>query len=65
MLGMFSLANFASSLTKYFIKVSDKERKGEATHFLLDGGIWCVPKEQYPEFLNLLAIDLQNGAGGA
>jgi hypothetical protein len=47
---------------KYFIKTTDsKERKATATHFLLDGGIWCIPKEQYPEFLNLLAIDLQNG----
>jgi len=47
---------------KYYIKTTDsKERKASATHFLLDGGIWGVPKEQYPEFLNLLAIDLQNG----
>jgi len=46
---------------KYFIKTTDnKERKQTATHFLLDGGIWSIPKEQYPEFLNLLAIDLQN-----
>jgi len=47
---------------KYYIKTTDsKERKAAATHFLLDGGIWGVPKEQYPEFLNLLAVDLQNG----
>jgi len=46
---------------KYFIKTTDtKERKSQATHFLLDGGIWCVPKESYPEFLRLLAIDLQH-----
>ena len=47
---------------KYFIKISDsKEKKIHATHFLLDGGIWCVPKEFYSEFLRLLAVDLQNG----
>jgi len=46
---------------KYFIKTTDsKERKVLATHFLLDGGIWGIPKEKYSEFLNLLAIDLQN-----
>lgn len=46
---------------KYFIKTTDsKERKAEATHFLLDGGIWCIPKERYPDFLHLLALDLQN-----
>jgi len=46
---------------KYFIKTTDsKERKAEATHFLLDGGIWCIPKEKYPDFLHLLALDLQN-----
>jgi len=47
---------------KYFIKTTDsKERKASATHFLLDGGIWGVPKDKYSEFLNLLAVDLQNG----
>jgi hypothetical protein len=47
---------------KFYIKTTDtKEKKSSATHFLLDGGIWGVPKERYPEFLNLLAIDLQNG----
>jgi len=46
---------------KFFIKTTDsKERKSTATHFLLDGGIWSVPKERYLEFLNLLAVDLQN-----
>ena len=47
---------------KYFIKTTDtKEKKSTATHFLLDGGIWSIPKEVYSAFLNLLAIDLQNG----
>ena len=47
---------------KYFIKTSDtKEKKSTATHFLLDGGIWSIPKEMYSNFLNLLATDLQNG----
>lgn len=47
---------------KFYIKTTDsKEKKSAATHFLLDGGIWGVPKEKYAEFLNLLAIDLQNG----
>jgi len=47
---------------KYFIKTTDsKERKATATHFLLDGGTWGIAKDDYPEFLNLLAIDLQNG----
>jgi hypothetical protein len=46
---------------KFYIKITDsKERKALATHFLLDGGIWSIPKERYSEFLNLLAIDLQN-----
>jgi hypothetical protein len=48
--------------SKFFIKTTDsKERKSTATHFLLDGGTWCIPKQNYPGFLNLLAIDLQNG----
>ena len=47
---------------KYFIKTTDsKEKKLTATHFLLDGGIWSIPKENYSEFLRLLAVDLQNG----
>lgn len=47
---------------KYFIKTTDtKERKSANTHFLLDGGIWGIPKEIYSDFLNLLATDLQNG----
>jgi hypothetical protein len=47
---------------KYFIKTSDpKEKKVNSTHYLLDGGIWKIPIEKYSEFLNLLAIDLQNG----
>ena len=47
---------------KYFIKTTDtKEKKLTATHYLLDGGIWSVPRDQYSEFLRLLAIDLQNG----
>ena len=47
---------------KYFVKTTEsKERKATATHFLLDGGIWSIPKEEYSEFLHLLAIDLQNG----
>ena len=33
---------------KYFIKTTDsKEKKLTATHFLLDGGIWSIPKEIY------------------
>jgi hypothetical protein len=47
---------------KYFIKTtSPKEEKVGATHFLLDGGIWKIPKSEYPEFLRKLSIDLQNG----
>ena len=45
---------------KYYIKTTERERKSEATHFLLDGGIWCIPKDKYSEFLHLLAVDLQN-----
>jgi len=46
---------------KYFIKVSDpKEKKIGSTHFLLDGGIWKIPKGEYLEFLRILSIDLQN-----
>jgi hypothetical protein len=47
---------------RFFIKTTDpKEKKASASHFLLDGGIWNIPTEKYSEFLNLLAIDLQNG----
>jgi len=47
---------------KFFIKSSEpKEKKVDATHYLLDGGIWKVPMKEYPEFLRLLSVDLQNG----
>jgi hypothetical protein len=47
---------------KYFIKSSEtKEKKTDATHYLLDGGIWKVPLGEYQEFLRLLSVDLQNG----
>ena len=47
---------------KYFIKISDtKEKKAEATHFLLDGGIWKIPLGEYQSFLQLLAKDLNAG----
>ena len=46
---------------KYFLRVSDpKEKKVGATHLLLDGGIWKVPKEEYQNFLRILSVDLQN-----
>jgi hypothetical protein len=46
---------------KYFIKTNEsKERKSKATHFLLDGGIWEIPKGNYLEFLKILSLDLQN-----
>ena len=46
---------------KYFLKTSDpKEKKVGATHFLLDGGIWKVPKSEYQTFLRLMSTDLQN-----
>ena len=46
---------------KYFIKTTDsKEKKVGSTHFLLDGGIWKIPKEEYQTFLRLLSADLQN-----
>ena len=48
-------------VNKYFIKTTDtKEKKASATHFLLDGGIWKIPKEEYQTFLRLLSADLQN-----
>lgn len=47
---------------RYFIKTSEtRESKATATHYLLDGGIWKVPLEHYPNFLKLLAEDLNNG----
>ena len=47
---------------KYFIKTSEsREQKATATHYLLDGGIWKVPLSDYPNFLKLLATDLNNG----
>ena len=49
-------------LNKYFIRTSEsKEVKSKATHFLLDGGLWNIPKNDYITFLRLLATDLQNG----
>ena len=46
---------------KYFLRVSDpKEKKVGATHLLLDGGIWKVPKEESQNFLRILSVDLQN-----
>ena len=46
---------------KFYLKTSDpKEKKIGSTHFLLDGGIWKVPKEEYQTFLRLLSTDLQN-----
>ena len=46
---------------KSFIKTTDpKEKKVNPSHYLLDGGIWKIPKEEYQNFLRLLAIDLQN-----
>ena len=36
---------------KYYIKSSEtKDKKINATHFLLDGGIWKIPKSEYLEF---------------
>ena len=47
---------------KYFIKTTDsRDKKAEATHYLLDGGIWKIPLTEYQEFLKLLAADLSNG----
>ena len=49
-------------VNKYFIKISEpKNKKVEATHYLLDGGIWKVPLNQYQQFLHLLADDLNAG----
>jgi hypothetical protein len=46
---------------KYFVKKTDpKESKAAATHYLLDGGTWKVPKDCYQTFLKLLADDLNN-----
>jgi len=47
---------------KYFIKTSEpKEIKLSATHYLLDGGIWKIPLNEYQTFLQLLASDLNTG----
>lgn len=47
---------------KYFIKTSEpKEKKAEATHYLLDGGIWKIPLSEYQTFLQLLSKDLHAG----
>jgi hypothetical protein len=49
-------------VNKYFVRVNDtKDKKANASHFLLDGGIWKIPKSEYPEFLKLLATDLCAG----
>lgn len=45
---------------KYFIKTNDsKELKKTCTHYLLDGGIWKIPLNEYQTFLKLLSDDLQ------
>jgi hypothetical protein len=47
---------------KFFIKTNaPKEEKVGSTHYLLDGGIWKIPKGEYNEFLRLLSADLLNG----
>jgi hypothetical protein len=47
---------------KYWVKTTDtKENKSLATHYLLDGGIWKIPKSEYLTFLQLLSTDLVNG----
>jgi hypothetical protein len=49
-------------VNKYYIKISDnKEKKVGASHFLLDGGIWNIPKSEYLNFLKLLSTDLNAG----
>jgi hypothetical protein len=40
---------------KYHIRT-----KGCSTHFLLDGGVWNIPLNEYSTFIRLLATDLQN-----
>jgi hypothetical protein len=46
---------------KFFIRTKGpKEEKIGSTHFLLDGGIWKIPKNEYEEFLRILSTDLQN-----
>ena len=45
----------------FYVRVNDpKEKKIGSTHFLLDGGIWKVPKNEYENFLRILSVDLQN-----
>jgi hypothetical protein len=47
---------------KYSLKYPyPKEEKATSTHFLLNGGVWKIPKGEYQEFLRRLAQDLQNG----
>ncbi len=47
---------------KYFIKTTEtRDKKAEATHYLLDGGIWKIPLSEYQNFLKLLASDLSAG----
>jgi hypothetical protein len=47
---------------KYFIKTTEsKDQKLMATHYLLDGGIWKIPLNEYQTFLKLLADDLTAG----
>jgi hypothetical protein len=47
---------------KYFIKTTEsKDQKLLATHYLLDGGIWKIPLNEYQTFLKLLADDLTAG----
>jgi len=47
---------------KYFIKTTEsRDQKLLATHYLLDGGIWKIPLNEYQTFLKLLADDLTAG----
>jgi len=44
---------------KYYIKSGTKQIK--PTHYLLDGGIWKIPLNEYDTFLRLLSKDLRTG----
>lgn len=43
---------------KYYLKSGTKQSK--PTHYLLNGGVWKIPMNEYSTFLKLLASDLSN-----
>lgn len=49
------------SRNHFWLKSGEDHGNREATHFLLNGGNWCIPNNRHDEFLQCLADDVANG----